>query len=71
MRRGVQTLTGVALTLVAALTLTGCSTPAPDEPSSSVWQVTQTLSDGREVVCLVYSVGYKGGLSCDWGSANR
>ena len=26
------------------------------------------LDDGREITCLVWSGGYAGGPSCDWGA---
>lgn len=71
-----------ALTIAAALTLTGCSStqqdtttepadPADHEaagtPFTSVFD--QSLPDGRTATC-VWARGYKsGGLSCDWENA--
>ena len=74
------TLTAITLTLCTALA--GCgsasktSTPAhaiaatgttcSEESSDDIKECIVTLSDTRQVVCVVYS-GYKhGGLSCDW-----
>lgn len=57
------------------LTLTGCgssaSTPAPTKTTddSSLSESTITLTDGREVTCVVYSAIKQGGLSCDWVGA--
>lgn len=74
------TLTAITLTLCTALA--GCgsasktSTPAPaiaatgttcsKRSGDDIKECIVTLSDTRQVVCVVYS-GYKqAGLSCDW-----
>lgn len=71
-----------AITLVLCAALAGCgnasktSTPAPaiaatgttcsKMSSDNIKECIVTLSDTRQVVCVVY-VGYqRGGLSCDW-----
>lgn len=74
------TLTAITLTLCTALA--GCgsasktSTPAPviastgttcsKMSSGDINECIVTLSDTRQVVCVVYSGYEKGGLSCDW-----
>ena len=73
------TLTAITLTLCTALA--GCgSASEPSTPAHAVRSIDSqcsdmddefsecviTLTDTRQVVCVVYS-GYKqGGLSCDW-----
>lgn len=74
------TLTAITLTLCTALA--GCgsasktSTPAPviaatgttcsKMSSDDIKECIVTLSDTRQVDCVVYSGYQKGGLSCDW-----
>ena len=74
------TLTAITLTLCTALA--GCgsasktSTPAPviaatgttcsKMSSDDIKECIVTLSDTRQVDCVVYSGYPKGGLSCDW-----
>lgn len=73
------TLTAITLTLCTALAgcgrLSGPSTPAHavrsvDSQCSAGADVFAecviTLTDTRQVVCVVYSGYQKGGLSCDW-----
>lgn len=69
-------MAGVAL--VATLALAGCATggsPAVDEDAGTVadtlYERKIQLTDGREITCIVYSSGYRGGLSCDWGGATE
>lgn len=79
---GVTAITMFLLTPVLLLALAGCgstsktSTPAhaiaatgttcSKRSSDGIKECIVTLSDTRQVVCVVYS-GYKqGGLSCDW-----
>lgn len=67
----------LAVTLiVAALALTGCGyggNPESDDnaggESRNLYERSITLTDGRDVTCVVYQSGYKGGLSCDWENA--
>lgn len=74
------TLTAITLALCTALA--GCgsapktSTPAhaiaatgttcSEESSDDIKECIVTLSDTRQVVCVVYSGYQRGGLSCDW-----
>lgn len=73
------TLTAITLTLCTALA--GCgsasktSTPAHAiaatgttcfKSSGDIKECIVTLSDTRQVDCVVYSGYQKGGLSCDW-----
>lgn len=73
------TLTAITLTLCTALA--GCesasktSTPAHaiaatgttcSKSSGDIKECIVTLSDTRQVDCVVYSGYQKGGLSCDW-----
>ena len=74
------TLTAITLTLCTALA--GCgsasktSTPShaiaatgttcSTEFSDDIKECIVTLSDTRQVVCVVYAGYQKGGLSCDW-----
>ena len=74
------TLTAITLTLCTALA--GCgsasktSTPAhaiaasgttcSKRSSDDIKECIVTLSDTRQVVCVVYSGYQRGGLSCDW-----
>ena len=75
------TLTAITLTLCTALAGCGSasktSTPAHaiaatgttcSEESSDerIKECIVTLSDTRQVVCVVYSGYQRGGLSCDW-----
>ena len=74
------TLTAITLTLCTALA--GCgsasktSTPAPviaatgttcsKRSGDDIKECIVTLTDTRQVVCVVYAGYQKGGLSCDW-----
>lgn len=76
------TLTAITLTLTLCTALAGCgsasktSTPAhaiaatgttcSEESSDDIKECIVTLSDTRQVVCVVYSGYQRGGLSCDW-----
>lgn len=71
-----------AITLVLCAALAGCgnasktSTPAhaiaatgitcSKRSSDDIKECIVTLSDTRQVVCVVYSGYQRGGLSCDW-----
>lgn len=71
-----------AITLVLCAALAGCgnasktSTPAhaiaatgttcSKRSSDDIKECIVTLSDTRQVVCVVYSGCQSGGLSCDW-----
>jgi hypothetical protein len=62
----------LAIVAVAVLTLTGCGSGADNAAgteSSNLIERTIDLTDGREVTCIIYGTGYRGGLSCDWGGA--
>lgn len=75
----------VVTTVVVVGGLVGCSTAdAPSgstQPDGTVELNTDgtatgvynerlmKLSDGREVVCVVYANGRQGGISCDWENA--
>lgn len=67
----------VIMTLtIAALALTGCGTggsPENDDnaggKSKALYERSITLTDGRDVTCVVYGSGHAGGLSCDWENA--
>ena len=76
-------LTAITLALCAALA--GCgSASEPSAPAHAVRSVdsqcsagadvftecTVTLSDTRQVDCVVYSGYTQGGLSCDWAHAS-
>ncbi|WP_346980207.1 hypothetical protein [Bifidobacterium adolescentis] len=79
---GALAITMFLLTPVFLLALAGCgsasktSTPAPaiaatgttcsKMSSDDIKECIVTLSDTRQVVCVVYAVGQRGGLSCDW-----
>lgn len=79
---GMTAITMFLLTSVFLLALAGCgsasktSTPAyaiaatgttcSKESSDDIKECIVTLSDTRQVVCVVYSGCEKGGLSCDW-----
>ncbi|MBF6671580.1 hypothetical protein [Glutamicibacter sp. FBE19] len=57
---------------IIGLALTGCAsgnTDADTGEQSSLYERNIVLEDGREVTCIVYAIGYKGGLSCDWDKA--
>lgn len=73
------TLTAITLTLCTALA--GCgSASEPSTPAHAVRSIDSqcsdmddefsecviTLTDTRQVVCVVYSDYQRGGLSCDW-----
>lgn len=73
------TLTAITLTLCTALA--GCgSASEPSTPAHAVKSIESqcsdmdddfsecviTLTDTRQVVCVVYSGYQRGGLSCDW-----
>lgn len=59
------------------LALAGCAAPQPPVPAptktSSDYEGTGLytkevpLPDGSTVLCVVYSSGPRGGISCDWG----
>jgi hypothetical protein len=64
------------LALVASLT--GCNSNTGGSPqndtkagaiSSNLYERTITLTDGREVTCIVLGPGTRGGVSCDWNGA--
>lgn len=71
-----------AITLIFCTALAGCgnasktSTPAhaiaatgttcSKRSSDDIKECIVTLSDTRQVVCVVYSGYQRGGLSCDW-----
>ena len=79
---GLTAITMFLLTPVFLLALAGCgsasktSTPAhaiaatgttcSTEFSDGIKECIVTLSDTRQVVCVVYADYKKGGLSCDW-----
>lgn len=80
---GALAITMFLLTPVFLLALAGCgsasktSTPAPaiaatgttcsEESGDDIKECIVTLSDTRQVVCVVYSTnGKQAGLSCDW-----
>lgn len=57
---------------IIGLALTGCASGNADSntgESTPLYERHITLQDGREVTCINYAAGYKGGLSCDWGNA--
>ena len=72
----------IAITLTLCTALAGCgsasktSTPAhaiaatgttcSTESSDGIKECIVTLSDTRQVVCVVYADYKQGGLSCDW-----
>lgn len=69
----------VALMLSA---LVGCSSvsggggsPAWDEDAgdvtSSLYERTIELTDGRTVTCVIYAASRAGGVSCDWDGASE
>ena len=74
------TLTAITLTLCTALAGCGSAskTPIPahaiaatgttcsKRSSDDIKECIVTLSDTRQVVCVVYSGYQRGGLSCDW-----
>lgn len=67
----------VAVAALLAAGLAGCSSSRPhvedseqvSDYSSGLHEARKQLSDGREVTCVIYLSGYKGGLSCDWDGA--
>ena len=68
-----RTVAIVLATITMALGLTSCATggsPSNDSgaggSSGSLYERTITLTDGRDVTCVIYHAGYGGGLSCDW-----
>ena len=79
---GLAAITMLLLTPVFLLALAGCgsasktSTPAhaiaatgttcSKRSSDDIKECIVTLSDTRQVVCVVYSGYQRGGLSCDW-----
>ena len=75
-----RTRAWAAVTIALAMTaLVGCasSSPAPhveqqthrEENGSDLYEAEKTLSDGRTVTCVIYSLHRQGGLSCDWAGA--
>lgn len=67
-RRGVGAAVALSVLLAA---LAGCATDGSElsRSTDTLRQESITLDDGRTVQCVIYSAGYKGGLSCDWDSA--
>lgn len=63
---------GVTAALLATA-LVGCTSMSTGveqgSSTSALREETITVQDGRTVHCVVYSSGYKGGLSCDWEGA--
>lgn len=61
---------GVTAALLATA-LVGCTSTGAERNSSTdtLREETITVQDGRTVHCVIYSAGYKGGLSCDWDGA--
>lgn len=68
----------IAPALTLAALLASCVTPSSAGESTIpendyVYEYKQTLSDGREVTCLVYTENRVnaglGGMSCDWAGA--
>lgn len=76
-------LTAITLTLCTALAGCGSATE-PSTPAHAVRSIDSqcyssddvfrecviTLTDTRQVVCVVYAGYQKGGLSCDWAHAS-
>ena len=61
----------VLVLVTVSLALTGCGADVtPKAKPGNVNEITKTLEDGRQVTCLVYASGYRGGLSCDWENAS-
>ena len=58
----------LAVVLASLLILSGCGREgvAVSRTNDNLTEESITLSDGREVVCVVYKHGRAGGLSCDW-----
>ena len=62
---GVPAITLFLLTPVFLLAFAGCGSAS--EPSMTAHAVRSiTLTDTRQVDCVVYSDYKQGGLSCDW-----
>lgn len=55
----------IAITLLAMLTLSGCSSEQQGDRATPVPHIVK-LADGRAVTCIVFKSGYAGGMSCDW-----
>lgn len=63
--------TFVFVLAVAVLALAACTDDGADPGASRTsdrLRVERIEVDGREVNCVVYAAGHKGGLSCDWTS---
>jgi len=61
-------LAGIAALLLAT-GLAGCSAATDNsagDPSDQLYERSITLSDGRDVTCIIFEGFYKGGVSCDW-----
>ena len=56
------------LAVIGTLMLGGCASEAPETRTedNTVAAYVVPLPDGDSVVCVVYAVSYRGGLSCDW-----
>ena len=68
-KRNVIALVVSALLLV--VTLTGCTSdniPNDSQSAKSIGAYVVDLPEGGTVTCVVFAQGYKGGISCDWGS---
>lgn len=65
---------GTVSALAFALLASSCSKEEPPsrpgaETQMGINEVKYTLQDGRTVTCLIWSVGSRGGMSCDWYQA--
>ena len=72
-----RTIALLLLSVAAILFLTGCSVTEYEKAQKSdtqkrtnegLFESPIVLKDGRTITCIVYSSGYQGGLSCDWGT---
>ena len=66
----------LAAAAVVAISLAGCGSGGSPETdsnaggtSSYLYERSVTLTDGRQVTCIVYIAGYAGGVDCDWDNA--
>lgn len=64
---------GILAATLAVVVLTGCEAAtgpvSVSETSTRYWVKRLALPDGRTVLCVTYSDGAAGGVSCDWENA--
>lgn len=55
--------------IAVTLTLTACGAEYLDSTHEKHFTTKVIPVEGREVTCVIYQSGSRGGLSCDWDGA--